>query len=64
MEQEELNRYEELYDLYKKSRMICYGSPDQFQYRQNELLQKVAEIILLPYWKCQNKELEENEKEK
>jgi hypothetical protein len=47
---------EELYDAYMKSNMICTSQPDQFQYRQNQLCQKLAEFILIPYLRERNKE--------
>ncbi len=58
MDKERIKEYEELFDIYKKSRLISYGSPDQYQYRQNELLQKLAEFILLPFWQWQSNENE------
>ncbi len=61
MDQERIKQYEELFDFYKKSRLIAYCSPDQFQYRQNELLQKLAEFILLPFWQRQNNENEKKD---
>ncbi len=42
-------QYEDLFESYKKSQMVSYGSPDQYQYRQNKLLQKLSEVILFPY---------------
>lgn len=61
MEDQQLKEYKEIFDLYQKSRMIAYGSPDQFQYRQNELLQKLAEFILIPFWQWEHEEHKKKE---
>jgi predicted protein tyrosine phosphatase len=53
--------YEELYQLLSQSNMICYGSPDQYQYRQNQLLQKIAHIMLFPYDEFLSKEREKDD---
>lgn len=54
MEEKEKKLFEKLYDHYKKSNMLCFGSPDQFQYRQNQLLPSLVELILYPYLKEKN----------
>lgn len=48
---------------YSKSELISYGSPDQYQFRQNELLKKMAEFILTPYWEWQSAQNEKNNQE-
>jgi hypothetical protein len=60
MEEWPLKKYKELLETYDRSRMISYGSPDQFQYRQNQLLQALAEFILEHYYKCQEEEEKNN----
>ena len=45
---EEKQMLERLDRFYQKACQIC--PPDQYQYRQNELLIKLAEFILTPYW--------------
>ena len=50
MEKEALEQYyDNFIDAFKKSGMISYGSPDQFQYRQNCLLQAMAEFMIAKY---------------
>ncbi len=46
------DEYEDIYEAYMNSNTISMGSPDQYQYRQNQLIQKLAEFILLPYIRC------------
>lgn len=41
--------YKELEDALKKTEMVCYGRPDQFQYYQNELSKTIARFLLKPY---------------
>lgn len=60
MEEEKIKQYEELMKLYKESQMVKYGSPDQFQYRQNQLLKELAKFILIPFCKWQIEEEEKN----
>jgi len=50
MEEYKLEQLREVFELYKKATLISYGSPDQYQYRQNELLKKIAEVILFPFF--------------
>ena len=38
--------FENLLEAYKKSNLIIYATPDQFQYRQNCLLQAMAEFMI------------------
>lgn len=61
MEEWQIEKYKELQRLYEESRMIKYGSPDQYQYRQNALLQYLAEFFLIPYWQYQNDMEEKND---
>jgi len=49
MNENELKSYQQLFDAYKKSQMIAYGSPDQFQYHQNQLCRTMAEFLLTPF---------------
>ena len=63
MDNAELESLKQILEAYKKSTMIDYGSPDQYQYRQNDLIQKVAEYLLMKFyqWEQQqynNKQLE------
>lgn len=60
MEEKQIKKYEELFEKFKKASMICYGSPDQFQYRQNELLHALAEFILMPFWQWQHENATKN----
>lgn len=53
MNEELLKIYEEIFDNYKKAELVSYGTPDQYQFRQNELSKSVAKFILMPYWKWQ-----------
>jgi len=64
MNDAELDGLKKIFEAYKKSTMIAYGSPDQYQYRQNDLIQKVAEFLLIKFyqWEQQqydNKQLED-----
>ena len=54
MEDYKKEQYEKIFDKYKKATMISYGSPDQFQFRQNELMLSLAEFILTPYWQWEH----------
>lgn len=63
MDNAELESLKQVFEAYKKSTMIRYGSPDQYQYRQNDLIQKVAEHLLIKFsrWEQEqynNKQLE------
>lgn len=51
---------EQLDDLYKKSNLIAYGRPDQYQMHQNNLARGVAAFLLQDFWKNQIKEKEED----
>jgi hypothetical protein len=50
MDKEEVKDFEILNDKYIKSLSIAFGSPDQYQYHQNELCKEIARFILKPYW--------------
>lgn len=43
-------------ESYKKALQVC--PPDQYQFRQNDLLIKLSEFILCPYWEELKKENE------
>ncbi len=43
--------YCNLLNKYKKSNLVCFGRPDNFQFHQNELNQSIAEYLLQPFWK-------------
>jgi len=49
-------QYRQLFEKYKESRMVKYGSPDQFQWRKNELIEALAEFVLIPYFENEAKE--------
>lgn len=51
MEEDEKLLFHKLYEDYKKANLISYGSPDQYQFRQNNLLKSLSEVILFPYLK-------------
>jgi len=42
----ELKLFNSLLDAYQKSMLVCHGSPDQFQYRQNLLLQELTKYVI------------------
>lgn len=48
--------YERLFEKYKKANLVSYGSPDQYQFRKNELVMEITEILLYPYLKKQEEE--------
>lgn len=53
-----------IFEAYKKSELVMYGSPDQFQFRKNQLLTAIADFILCSHEKeCEEmcNELKENE---
>lgn len=56
MNKDDLNAFRDLYDVYQRAMLISHGSPDQFQYRQNQLTQAVAEFLLAPYLKYEEEE--------
>ncbi len=64
MKDYELDNLKQLFDVYKKSQMISYGTPDQYQYRQNELIQKIAEIMLIPFYQWEQEQYDKKEKDK
>lgn len=51
MNEEEIKQYEELKHFYQKTMEVRFGRPDEFQYHQNNLCQKLAEFLLNPYMK-------------
>lgn len=59
MEEYEIERYKPLMKRYEEANLIRFGSPDQFQFRQNQLLKQLAEFILAPFSKW---EAEQNAK--
>lgn len=56
MDDATLTALKALSEAYKKSTMIRYGSPDQYQYRQNDLIQKVAELLLIPFYQWEHQQ--------
>jgi hypothetical protein len=54
--EEEIKKYKKLFEKLKESRMVKYGSPDQFQWRQNELLQEMADFIMIPYYQWEHEQ--------
>ena len=64
MEQDEINRFMDIEDAYTRSNLINYGSPDQYQYRQNQLCQKLAEFVLTPYWNFQSEDQQKKKQKK
>jgi len=54
--------YEDLFEAYKKTQLVAYGSADQYQFHRNELCIKLAEFILLPYFEQIQNENEEEYK--
>ncbi len=56
MDEIQIKSYKELFDKIKVSRMVKYGSPDQFQFRQNELIQALADFIMLPYYQYEHEQ--------
>jgi hypothetical protein len=49
------NDYDELEAALFRSQAIKYGSPDQYQYYQNELSKHIATFLLKPYLKSKIK---------
>lgn len=41
---------EDLNELYKRSVIVAYGSPDQYQFHQNELSKGLAIFLLQDFW--------------
>jgi hypothetical protein len=58
--------YRNLIDKYRKSNMVSYGRPDNFQFHQNELSQAIAELLLQPIvlkvFQCEEEGNERTEK--
>jgi hypothetical protein len=44
--------------------MIICGSPDQYQYHQNQLIKKIAEHILVKFYKWAQQQYNEKQLEK
>jgi hypothetical protein len=63
MNEGELNALKEIFEAYKKATMLKYGTPDQYQFRQNDLSQKVAEYLLIKFyqWEQQQHDLKQLE---
>ena len=59
MEKEALEQYyDNFVESFHKSTLVAFGTPDQFQYRQNCLLQAMAEFMIAKYG---NEFIKENE---
>ena len=56
IEEKMIPLYRELFEKYKKATMISFGSPDQYQFHQNELAKSLAEFILLPFYEWESEE--------
>ncbi len=52
----ETDKLKELDKAYHIAVNCHLSSPDQYQYRQNQLLVKIAEMLLGPYWEHKNAE--------
>ncbi len=63
MDEAELNGLKEIFDSYKKATMIKYGTPDQYQFRQNDLTQKVAEFLLIKFYRWEQQQHEQKQLE-
>lgn len=50
MEQYKVDQYKKVFEKYQRATLVSFGSPDQYQFRQNELMHALAEFILIPYW--------------
>jgi predicted protein tyrosine phosphatase len=57
------DKYERIFEKYKESQLIAYCTPDQYQFRQNELIKELAEFILTPYFKWKNEQVEDEEED-
>jgi predicted protein tyrosine phosphatase len=64
MDNAELESLKQIFEAYKKSTMIAYGSPDQYQYHQNQLIKKIAEHILVKFYKWAQQQYNEKQLEK
>ncbi len=56
-------QYRRLFEKYKDARKVKYGSPDQFQWRKNELLECMAELFLQPYFNLLDEEDQKRNKD-
>jgi len=60
---EGIERLQELEDAYKRATLVCYGSPDQYQFRHNELIRAMAEIMLQPLYDIRFEEMNKKMKD-
>ena len=51
MDEDQAKLFENLREAYQKANLVAYGAPDQFQFNQNQLIQRVAEYLLIPVLK-------------
>jgi hypothetical protein len=56
MEKYKLDQLKNINEKYKLAAFVSYGSPDQYQFRQNELMRCLAEFILTPFWQWENEQ--------
>lgn len=54
------DHYERLNGFLDRSMRISYGSPDQYQFHQNELTKAIADFLLEPYY-WQKKQIKKKE---
>jgi len=50
--------FEDLRQIQLDSNLICNGQPDRYQYFQNQLIQKIGDFLLSPYFDYLKKERE------
>jgi hypothetical protein len=51
MNEHEIEEFKKINEKYRQATSLRYGTPDQYQFRQNELMHALARFILEPYWK-------------
>jgi hypothetical protein len=57
MEKYKLEQLKNIAEKYKQASFVSLSSPDQYQFRQNELMRSLAEFILTPFWQWETEEV-------
>jgi predicted protein tyrosine phosphatase len=56
MDEEKNKLFDQLYDAYKKASLVSFGSPDQYQFHQNNLIKALALFVMDPIINEKNNE--------